>query len=136
MFQFTAQDRAEDPYCRRAGALRRSWMATAFLLLHCSGCTGAVPNIAPEDALQMVHEGGVLLDVRSRAEFEMGHLPGALWMPAKRADEYVGELRAIEGPIVVYCLSGHRSDSVVQQLRAAGFEEVYDLASIMRWPSQ
>jgi rhodanese-related sulfurtransferase len=44
--------------------------------------------------------GFVLLDSRSRAAYDAGHVPGAVWLPEITA-ETVAALP--DGPIVVYC---------------------------------
>ena len=69
----------------------------------------------------------VVLDVRSRAEFDAGHVPGALHAP-------LGELRGHldtlprDRTIVVHCLGGSRSAIAASVLDAAGFEGVVNLA--------
>ena len=42
-----------------------------------------VPQVSVAEALQKVYEGGVFIDVRSQAEYESGHIPGAklVFMP-------------------------------------------------------
>lgn len=70
--------------------------------------------------------GAPLLDVRSAAEFQRGHLPRATNIPAHELAHRLGELG--EGqPVVVYCASGARSRSAAGTLRARGFAEVLDL---------
>jgi rhodanese-related sulfurtransferase len=68
-----------------------------------------------------------VVDVRSRLEFWMGHLPGAVCIPV---DELLGGLEgqgASPGSrILLYCSTGKRSASAADQLRAAGFKHVVD----------
>ncbi len=53
----------------------------------------------------------ILLDVRPRAERlgEMGFIPGSMAMRIEPVDELRARLDALEGPVVLYCLSGRRS---------------------------
>lgn len=61
----------------------------------------------------------VVLDVRNPAEFDAGHLPGAVNIPlptlAARMDEV-----PTDRPIAVYCASGYRSSVGASLLLAAG----------------
>lgn len=80
----------------------------------------------------------LILDVRSRAEFARGHVPGArhvpFWMVRWR-------LRSIPAshhdPIVVYCGHGPRAWLAGAALRRRGFTNVKYLAGhFSRWPWQ
>lgn len=68
-----------------------------------------------------------ILDVRSRAEWAEGHVPGAMHIP-------LGELRTRldtlprDRQIIVHCLGGTRSAIAASLLDAAGFEGVVNLA--------
>lgn len=77
-----------------------------------------------------------LLDARTQAEYELSHLP-----QAERIDPYHPNLEAIasakDAPIVVYCSVSYRSASVAQQLKQAGFSQVYNLeGSIFQWANE
>lgn len=73
-------------------------------------------------------EVDVVLDVRSKLEFWLGHLPGAVCVPVDRIPE---GLQSVEGVspasrIMVYCASGNRSRSAAAELKAAGYRNVVD----------
>ena len=61
----------------------------------------------------------ILLDVRSRAEFDTGHLPGAVNIPHTRVRDRLAELPA-DCPISVYCAAGVRSYLALRILRQTG----------------
>ncbi|MEI6653383.1 MAG: rhodanese-like domain-containing protein [Verrucomicrobiota bacterium] len=72
----------------------------------------------------------VVVDARTKVAFDLGHIPGAVLMPANAS---VPELQAFatqypkDTPLVVYCSSTtcHSSDNVVKQLvNVAGFKNV------------
>ncbi|KAF0183101.1 MAG: rhodanese-related sulfurtransferase [Nitrospirae bacterium] len=67
-----------------------------------------------------------LLDVRQPAEYEKGHLPGALLIPLSDLQMRLGELDAGKKTIV-YCRSGNRSLSAAGMLLSAGFREVLNM---------
>ena len=65
-------------------------------------------------------DAGVLLDVRSKQEFELWHMPGALNIPLGKLRSRLGEL-AKEKSIYVYCKVGFRSYLAYRLLRQHGF---------------
>ena len=83
-------------------------------------------------AHKWVRDGALLLDVRTPAEFQAGHLDGAVNIPVQ---ELTGRLRELDADrnIVVYCKSGGRSAGATQALKKAGFREVLDLGAMRNW---
>jgi hydroxyacylglutathione hydrolase len=61
-----------------------------------------------------------VLDVRSGAEFEAGHVEGALHVPHTRIAVAVDSLPT-DKPLLVYCNSGARSAAAVSMLQRLGF---------------
>lgn len=92
-----------------------------------------------EVAERMQFSGGSLvLDVRSRAEFLRGHVPGALNAPISEVERSPRALvREIESydRVFVHCSSGVRSSRAFRLLRAAGAENVklVDRAGFSDW---
>ena len=74
---------------------------------------------------------GLLLDVRTRPEYQMGHIEGAVCVPlgemAKAARLY-GDKH-----LYVYCASGSRSRQAVAQLRSAGAAYAENIGGIAAW---
>jgi phage shock protein E len=110
-------------------------------LLTAPACVGSrdVDAGTPALARRLVRErGALLLDVRSPAEFESGHVDGATLLPhdqiGARIDEIAGWLDGDRSkPIVVYCRSGKRSKMAKQTLEQAGFTQVVDLGGMSSW---
>ena len=79
----------------------------------------------------------LLLDVRTEAEFEVSHLPGA-----RRVDPEADAARIIptlakDQPVVAYCSVGYRSSAMVQRLARAGVTQLYNLeGSIFQWANE
>lgn len=71
----------------------------------------------------------VLLDVRSKAEFEKGHIPNAvnLDINSLRFTEQVGALDKHK-TYLVNCAVGMRSAKACKKMETLGFEHLYDLA--------
>ncbi len=70
----------------------------------------------------------LVVDVRSRIEFWLGHLPGAVCIPVDQLPEGLAEVPGItsRSRILVYCASGMRSASAAAALRQAGYTQVVD----------
>jgi hydroxyacylglutathione hydrolase len=64
-----------------------------------------------------------IIDVRSEAEWNEGHIPGARHFPLTQLAARADELRALQ-PIVVHCQGGARSSIAVSVLRAFGIHDV------------
>ena len=74
--------------------------------------------------LDEVLQTALVLDTRSRAEFDTGHLPGALNIPHTEVRGRLDEIReAADGrPVRVMCVSGFRSYLAHRVLAANGFD--------------
>lgn len=80
-----------------------------------------MPQITPSSLAEMLANGNVtLLDVRTREEFDAGHLPGAIRVePGATAEEIIklhGD-KLDDGPVVFYCAVGVRSSRMMVQTR-------------------
>jgi phage shock protein E len=67
-----------------------------------------------------------VIDVREINEFESGHFEGAINIPLGNIPMRIAELKAMNGPIVVYCRSGNRSGMAMSLLKQAGLIDVYN----------
>ncbi len=69
-----------------------------------------------------------VVDVRSKLEFWLGHLPGAVCVPVDRLPQGLADLPDVttNSRILVYCASGARSAAAASALRAAGYKRVTD----------
>lgn len=71
-----------------------------------------------------------LIDVREPHELAEGALPGAVNIPLATLDARLHQLDPSQ-PVAVVCRSGGRSSFAAQQLAAAGFDDVINLAGGM-----
>ena len=96
-------------------------------------------RISAEDLLTRIESGAapVILDVRSRAEFATGHVPGARHVPFWRMSKLVRELPiSRDSEVVVYCGHGPRALIAAQALRRRGFTRVtYLEGHFSKWRS-
>ncbi len=91
-------------------------------------------RITAEEAINMIDAGAVILDVRTKAEYDTGYIPGAILLPydeiVEKADKVLPDKSKT---ILVYCLSGRRSANAADVLMGLGYEIVYDLGGITDW---
>lgn len=74
----------------------------------------------------------LLVDARSREEYDVSHLPGAVH--AESVDALRSRLTQHDGPVVVYCSVGVRSARLAKDLLASGVTKVSNLrGSIFAW---
>ena len=69
-----------------------------------------------------------ILDVRTPAEFESAHIPGAYNVPLDRLGSHAAELaRHVSGPVVLVCRSGARASLASDKLTATGMTNLHIL---------
>lgn len=80
----------------------------------------------------------VVLDVRSRLEFWLGHLDGAVNLPVDALEEKLPARPEItkDARILVYCASGARSAVAAQTLKRLGYRRVTDGGGLATASSQ
>jgi rhodanese-related sulfurtransferase len=74
----------------------------------------------------------MLLDVRGRAEYAAGHVPGAANIPLDELPDRLGELRGT-AQIAAICQSGRRSIRAAEQLGATGIDAVSVAGGTSAW---
>lgn len=89
-----------------------------------SASTTRIDTSTLDDWLQDQREVRIL-DVRSPAEFETAHIPGAYNVPLDTLGEHAPEIqRHVEETVVVVCRSGMRASQAERQLAGAGMDNV------------
>ena len=75
----------------------------------------------------------LILDVRSEAEYQDGHIPGAINIPYREVPNRVSEIAEFtDREVVVYCEVGVRAGIAEAALEQAGFERIRHLEGDMR----
>ena len=81
----------------------------------------AYNDIGLEELKAGLADGSILLvDVREAEEFTAGHIHGALFNPLSRFDPSKLPVPAAGQKVVIYCRSGRRSVTAMEQARLAG----------------
>jgi molybdopterin/thiamine biosynthesis adenylyltransferase/rhodanese-related sulfurtransferase len=87
------------------------------------------------EGLRLAAEGRRILDVRSKEEWDEGHIPGATLLPLPELAARIGDVvpdRAT--PLLLHCFSGARSARAAAYLVGLGYTDVVNLADLIaRW---
>ncbi len=76
----------------------------------------------------------IILDTREKAEYDISHLEGAIWVgyddfKLERLDDIPKGAK-----VLTYCSVGYRSERIGEKLQKAGYTDVYNLyGSIFSW---
>ncbi|MFV0527435.1 MAG: rhodanese-like domain-containing protein [Lachnospiraceae bacterium] len=77
---------------------------------------------------------GQWVDVRSREEYDSGHIAGARLLPLDQLEQRAGEILPDKNAVwQVYCQSGFRSELAAKQLQHMGYTQVINFGSIANW---
>lgn len=103
-----------------------------------SGETAAVyHSLTQEEAKARMDskDAPIILDVRTQAEYDAGHIAGAVLLPNESIGaEMPPELPDKDAEILVYCRSGNRSAQATRKLAQLGYTAAYDFGGINSWP--
>ncbi len=80
-----------------------------------------------------VQAGARIVDVRTREEFQAGHIEGAINIPLADLTRRLREVGSKKHAVVVYCRSGARSSAAARRLAESGFATIVDLGPMSAW---
>jgi rhodanese-related sulfurtransferase len=78
------------------------------------------------DFAELLSNGGIIIDVRSKSEFGSGHVKGSINIPVDQLSGNLKRLKDKDQPIITCCASGMRSSSAKGILRSAGYTNVHN----------
>jgi phage shock protein E len=78
------------------------------------------------DFAQLVKDGAIILDVRSKGEYAAGHIKDSMNIPVDQLENNIHRLKDKAKPIITCCASGMRSASAKSILQSNGFILVYN----------
>ncbi len=85
-----------------------NWLKTLF---------SSGPNIA-----DLLAEDAIVLDVRSQAEYQSGHVKDSMHVPLPQLSKKINAIKKRKKTIVTVCASGMRSGKAAKILRSHGVE--------------
>lgn len=78
------------------------------------------------DYAELVKQGAIILDVRSKSEYAGGHIKGSINISVDTLANNLGKLKDKNKPIITCCASGMRSASAKGILKSNGYAEVHN----------
>ena len=77
----------------------------------------------------------IILDVRTKEEYDQGHIDGAILIPYDEIETHVKDIeKSKDKPLLVYCRSGRRSSIAIKTLKNKGFKKIYHMyEGYMNW---
>lgn len=78
------------------------------------------------DYADLVKKGAIILDVRSKSEFESGHIKGSINIPVDQLQNNFAKLKDKNKFIITCCASGMRSGSAKTILSKNGYTNVHN----------
>ena len=96
-------------------------------------------QVSMQEAMELMASENslIILDVRTVAEYESGHIPGAICIPNETiVSTEIPELPDKNQLILVYCRSGNRSKQAAGKLTKLGYTNVVEFGGIHSWPGE
>lgn len=96
-----------------------------------------VPELSVQEAVKR-QENSIFLDAREWREYEVSHIPGAIFVGYDHFDwSHLATVQDKNKPVVVYCSVGYRSEKISEKLLQAGYTNVSNLyGGIFEWVNQ
>jgi rhodanese-related sulfurtransferase len=73
---------------------------------------------------QALQEGAVIIDLRTAYEYDQGHIPRSLNIPADRIRANIDRIRDLRKPVILCCGNGTQCWEATEFLRDAGLTNV------------
>lgn len=87
----------------------------------------SILGIKPKtDYSELIKQGAIILDVRSKGEFAGGHIKNSINIPVDQLDNQLSKLKDKNKCIVCCCASGMRSGTAKRILESKGYKAVFN----------
>lgn len=94
---------------------------------------GLKPNVNYQELIH--HKGAIIIDVRTKEEYQSGHVIGSVNIPLSSLSNHFDTIRK-DKPLITCCASGLRSAQAKSMLKANGYSEVYNGGSWIKVKSK
>lgn len=91
---------------------------------------GRITEIAPAEVAKVrdTGEAVVYLDVREPNEWNLGRIPGSVFLPRGQLESKIEELIPRDSRVIIYCARGNRSALAADTMREMGYENVASMS--------
>ena len=89
-----------------------------------------IEEVTPAEvaAIRERGEQAILLDVREPNEWNLGRIPGAVFLPRGNLESKVEDAVPRDARVIVYCARGNRSALAADTMRQMGYESVASMS--------
>ena len=123
----------------------KAWVCLLLAVLLLTACSpnqepdreAVYMNITAKEAKELMdtETGYIILDVRTREEYDQGHIPGAILIPDTEIRTEAEEILTDKDRLIlVYCRSGRRSKLAAEILVELGYTNIREFGGIIDWP--
>lgn len=106
-----------------------------YTQVHLPSTTISFGDVTVEEAKSLVESNVslIIVDVRTREEYDSGHIEGAILIPVSELEGRINELSK-EEEFLIYCRTGNRSSNSVNILKANGYTKIFHMNDgIIAW---
>ena len=103
-------------------------MAVVVLAYEIRQRANAASSVSPAEAVRLMNDGALLVDIRSANQFKDGHISGARNLPGDQIAEGSKALDKVKGKTLITCCdSGMMSAAAARKLTELGYGPVHNL---------
>ena len=96
-----------------------------------TACTEKFKTIATNEAIELIDNGAIVIDVRTVDEYNTGHIKNAINLPLDMIETIDYDK---DDTLIIYCASGKRSLEAVNKLSDMGYTNFYNFdGGMLNW---
>ena len=98
-----------------------------------TACSNKYETIDTNKALELIDSGAIVIDVRTKEEYDGGHIKGSINIPDDEIDKIDYDK---DDTLIIYCATGIRSQNAINKLVDMGYTSLYNLdGGLLNWGS-
>lgn len=86
--------------------------------------------------LKNMSDDTILIDVRTKEEYEDGHIPGSINIELDEIEKIVDIVKDKNAHIYLYCRSGHRSGIALNKVKELGYTDLCNIGGIIHYQGE
>lgn len=88
------------------------------------GLLNALFGKSTNNVAEYIEKGAVILDVRTKSEYQGGHIKNAIHIPVQELGNRINEVKKLNKPVIAHCASGMRSANAASILKSNGIDAI------------
>ncbi|HEX2722854.1 MAG TPA: rhodanese-like domain-containing protein [Gemmatimonadaceae bacterium] len=91
-----------------------------------------IREVTPQEAMSDDSDNIVFFDCREPQEYNLGHIPGAVFIPRGQMETKIEAVIPRDRKVVIYCATGNRSALAAETMMQMGYGDVASMAGGFR----